>query len=317
MNIILQALPFLKIPAADSLKTPPPNVVDSAKVAIKDIADKLANNPSEVVSGLIDSGLQFGLKVLAALAIYFVGIWLIRRIRNIINRIFLRRGTDKAIVSFVNSFVSISMTILLIVISISTLGVNTTSLAALLAAGGMAIGMALSGTVQNFAGGIMILVFKPFKVGDLIKAQGYEGYVQEVSIVSTKIRAFDNSIIIMPNGALSNGNIDNFSHNDVHRVSWGLNLEYGTDFAFAKEKILDILRKDSRIINMPDSEIPVPTVNLTSMKDSTIEISVRAWVKVEEYWFVLHELNERFYTILPQHGLKFGYPKLDVNIKQN
>lgn len=315
MYTILQTLPkmpFLTTPPADSV-----NVADSAKAAIKQFANQLANNPNEVVNDLVESGLHFGLKVLAAIAIYFVGAWIIRRIRNVINRIFQRRETDKAIVTFVNSLISISLTIILIIITVSTLGVNTTSLAALLAAGGMAIGMALSGTVQNFAGGIMILVFKPFKVGDFIKAQGYEGFVHEVNIVSTKIRAFDNSIIIMPNGSLSNGNIDNFSQNELHRVSWNFNLEYGTDFNLAKEKILEIIRRDGRIVNIPDSEVPVPTVSLTAMKDSTIELTARAWLKVEDYWMVMYDLNEHFYKILPQSGIKFGYPKLDLNIKRS
>ena len=123
--------------------------------------------------------------------------------------------------------------------------------------------------------------------------------------------------IILPNGSLSNGNIDNFSQNAQHRISWRLNLEYGTDFSLAKEKILEIIKRESRVINIPDSEVPVPSVSLTAMKDSTIELTASAWVNVEDYWKVMHDLNEQFYTMLPQSGFTFGYPKLDLNIRRN
>lgn len=288
------------------------NIADSAKVAIKQFAGDFAQNPSGVLTSLVESGIGFGLKVLAAIAIYIIGAWLIKRIGKIINSIFVKKGTEKAIVTFVNSLVSISLTIILIIITISALGINTTSIAAILAAGGMAIGMALGGTVQNFAGGVMILVFKPFKTGDYIKAQGYEGYITEINIVSTKIRTYENSVIIMPNGALFNGNIDNFSHNPLHRVAWSVNVSYGTEFKLVKDTLLDILRSDERIITT--GEAPEPSVNLSGMKDSSIEFSAKAWAKVEDYWSVLYDINEKIYTTLTQKGIQIPFPQLDVHL---
>ena len=240
---------------------------------------------------------------------------IIRRIKKILHKVFTKKGTDKTIATFVTSLVSITLTVLLIIITVSQLGINTTSLAALLAAGGMAIGMALSGTVQNFAGGIMLLIFKPFKAGDYIKALGHEGFVTEVNIVSTKIRAFDNSIIVLPNGALSSGNIDNFSHNPTHRCSWTVNVSYGSDPDKVREILLGMFKGDDRILDSTTPGIPDPTVNLTALKDSTVEFTLRAWVKTDDYWPVLLQYNEELYKKLPAGGVSFAFPQMDVFIK--
>ena len=184
---------------------------DSVAVDLEQFAHNLITNPSGTLESLGQDIINFGLKLLAALAIYLVGAWLIRRIKKALGNMFAKRKTEKALASFIMSFTTIGLTILLIIISISTLGVDTTSIAALIAAAGVAIGMALSGTVENFAGGIMILAFKPFKAGDYIATQGYEGTVTAVSIVSTTITTYDNKAVILPNGTLFNGNISNYS----------------------------------------------------------------------------------------------------------
>ena len=197
------------------------DTLNQIQAEIAEIAHKIANTPTDVlIKDLVDSSVSFGLKVLAALVIYYIGAWLIRKIRRIIENILERKKTDPAITSFILSIATIAMTIVLIIVTIGTLGIDTTSLAALLAGGGMAIGMALNGTVQNFAGGIMILIFKPFKAGDYIEAQGYSGTVSEVTITSTKLATTDNKVIIIPNGILSNGTINNYV--DLVRLSAGL-----------------------------------------------------------------------------------------------
>ena len=167
-----------QLPQLDSLNFNP----DSAKVALTNIAQEIVSDPNKFIQDLIHDAISFGLKVLAAIVVYAVGVWLIRRVKVLLRRIFERKHTEKTLSTFITSLVSITLTMLLVIITIGTLGVNTTSIAALLAAGGMAIGMALSGTVQNFAGGIMILLFKPFKAGDYITALGYSGIVSEVNI---------------------------------------------------------------------------------------------------------------------------------------
>lgn len=296
-----------------------PQVISNMNDSIKNVADnmlaKAKADPATFLQELGHSIVEFSFKLLAALLIYALGAWIIGRVKKAMARHFLRRGTEKTIASFTVSFVSISLTVLLIVISISTLGINTTSFAALLAAGGMAIGMALSGTISNFAGGIMILAFKPFKVGDFINAQGYSGTVQSVSIVNTKILTTDNRLIILPNGALSNGNIDNYTAMPLRRLDLDVNVEYGTDADRCIELLTKIVSEEPRII---DSNVPGakdPFIALMSMNDSNISFVIRAWLNAEDYWSVKFDLNKKIYTVLPQNGIQFAYPQLNVTLK--
>ena len=272
---------------------------DSARATIEKFAENLAANPQGTLESLLQDAIHFGIKLLLAILIYIVGAWLIRKVRKVLVRMFTRRGSDKALCSFVTSLVSISLTILLI----------------MLAAGGMAIGMALSGTVQNFAGGIMILVFKPFKAGDFIEAQGYSGTVNIVTILSTTLTTVDNKEIIIPNGALFNGNINNYSRNPLRRVDWEVNVEYGTDAARCSEKLLELVRSDSRVLDSSTAGAADPRVVLSRLGDSSVVFSVRAWVKTEDYWDVYFDFNNKVYSELPKSGIAFPFPQLDVNIK--
>lgn len=281
--------------------------------------------------------LHFGIKVLAAFLIFGIGILLIRWVKSLLQKMFARRKTEPTIASFVSSFVSISLTVVLVIVSISTLGVNTTSLAALLAAGGMAIGMSLSGTVQNFAGGIMLLAFKPFKAGDFIEAQGTSGKVIEVNITATKILTVDNRVVILPNGALSNGVINNYNGRPLRRVDWEVSVSYGVDAQKCKEAILAILNSDKRVlqsntnmkklykelnissyqlstVNYRMDSIPAPFVALKSLNENDITFVVRAWVRGADYWDVYFSIQERFYTELPPQGFTFAYPHMDVTM---
>ena len=293
------------------------NKADSAKVAFQRFAEMMAADPGTALQQLGRQALQFGLKVLVALVVYFVGAWIIKRIKRALQRLFERKKTDRAMASFISSFVSISLTILLIIVLISTLGVNTTSLAALLAAGGVAIGMALSGTLQNFAGGLMLMAFKPFKAGDYIEAQGYAGVVTEVTIVGTHLTTIDNRRVILPNGALSNGNIVNYSSFPLRRIDLPVSVEYGTSAAACKEKLLEIIREDERILDATTPGAADPFVALQKLADSSVNFIVRVWVKGTDYWPVSFDLNERIYTNLPQAGIKFPFPQLDVHVHPN
>ena len=290
------------------------DTLNQIQAEIAEIAHKIANTPTDVlIKDLVDSSVSFGLKVLAALVIYYIGAWLIRKIRRIIENILERKKTDPAITSFILSIATIAMTIVLIIVTIGTLGIDTTSLAALLAGGGMAIGMALNGTVQNFAGGIMILIFKPFKAGDYIEAQGYSGTVSEVTITSTRLATTDKKVIIIPNGILSNGTINNYSGRTIRRVDLTVDVEYGTDSDQAKALLMKIIKEDSRILDAP----AMPFVALSALRDSSIQFTVRVWVKSEDYWSVYYDTLEKIYKQLPQHGIQFPFPQLDINIKQN
>ena len=303
---LLQNIPVPEI-NADSLE---------AKKAL--LAEKILDTPPrQLLAELGEQAIQFGLKVLAALAIYIIGAWLIRVIRRAVRRGFERRKTEATLVSFVDSLISIGLWVILIVITISTLGINTTSLAALLAAGGMAIGMALSGTVQNFAGGIMLLVFKPFKVGDFIEAQGFYGTVTELNMVSTKIITPDNRVIILPNGALSNSNINNNTGLPLRRVDVTVNVAYGSDAEKVKQALLEIASTAPMLLDGKTPGASDPYVVLTELAASSVVFSLRGWTKSADVIFARYWLQENIYSQLPsKYGIQFPFPQMDVHISQ-
>lgn len=307
--------------------TIPPS--DSIRAVTENIIKQATTDPESFWHGVLDSVIHFGLKVLVAFVIYLIGAWLIKRVKRLLVRVFERRHTERTLATFISSLVSITLTVLLVLATIGTLGVDTTSFAALLTAGGMAIGMALSGTVQNFAGGIMLLIFRPFKAGDFVTASGVSGTVMEVTIVSTKVLTPDNRVVVLPNGALFSSNIENVSAQPLRRVNWTVSVEYGSDAEKCMEAILEIVRSDKRILTSADQRpktnsrsavntdglpIPDPFVALASLNENDISFVVRAWVHKEDYWDVFYDLNLRFYTELPQHGFGFAYPHMDVNI---
>lgn len=282
------------------------------------LIEKLSTTPvTTLVEELIDKAISFGMKVLTAMIIYLIGVWIIRKIKNVVGRIFVSKKTDAAIASFVQSIISISLTVLLIIITIGAVGIDTTSIAALLAGGGMAIGLALNGTVQNFAGGIMIIAFKPFKSGDYIEAQGYEGTVAEVNIVNTKLTTVDNKSVIIPNGALFNGTINNYSEKDIRRLDWTVSVEYGAEAQETKEVLISLLKNDNRILNTSSGAPADPFVALSELTDSSVKFVMRGWVASSDYWNVKFAINERIYEELPKNGIKFPFPQMDVHVHQD
>ncbi|MBR1928216.1 MAG: mechanosensitive ion channel [Paludibacteraceae bacterium] len=290
------------------------SVNDSIKQHTEDMLYQLQTNPRGYFEELGHQAILFGIKVVIALIIYFVGAWLIGKIKKMQKRRFERRKVDPTVASFVYSATSFSLTVLLIVITIGTLGIDTTSLAALLAAGGMAIGMALSGTVQNFAGGIMILVFRPFKVGDWISAQGYQGVVTNVAITNTRIKTIDGREVVLPNGALSNGTIDNHSTLPYRRVDMLVSVAYGTNADECIELLMKILKSDGRVLDSNIEGCQDPFVALKTLNSSDISFVVRAFCKNEDFWGLTYDLNKAIYTQLPENGIQFAYPHVDVTL---
>ena len=283
-----------------------------------EIAEILRNTPpKELIEEMVTSCIKFGIKLVIALLLYLIGAWLIRKSKNFIARAFTRRGADATLTSFIQSLVTAVLWILLIMFMIGTLGINTTSLAALLAAGGMAIGMAMSGTVQNFAGGLMLLAFKPFKAGDYIEAQGYAGTVKSINIVSTKIVTLDNREVILPNGALSNGTINNYSANPLRRIDLTVNVSYGCDAETVKAELMRIVGDQETILNAETPGAQDPTVVLSELKDSSVEFLVRVWVLATDFREVKYALTEAIYSGLPAHGITFAFPQLDIHLKHS
>lgn len=308
--------PISIIPALDSLaKT---DTLTAVQAEIAAVVEKVTTTPtSELIMDMVDSGVRFGLKLIAAFLIYIVGAWIIRRIKGILRKAFAKKHTDAAIASFVQSITSIALTVLLIIITVGTLGIDTSSIAALLTGGGLAIGMALNGTMQNFAGGLMILVFKPFKAGDYIEAQGHAGTVAEVNITSTKLTTTDNRVIIIPNGILSNDVINNYSGRQMRRLDITIGVEYGSSSQETKELLMSMITADERSLTMETGAPADPFVALSALNDSAVEFVIRIWVKSEDYWPLKFSLTEQIYNELPKNGIMFPFPQLDVNIKNN
>ncbi|MDP4269162.1 MAG: mechanosensitive ion channel [Bacteroidota bacterium] len=257
--------------------------------------------------------LSFGTKILIAILIYFVGRWIIKKLKRICTRIFERREIEPSLRTFLISLINITLTIVLLVIIVSVLGIETSSFVALFASAGVAIGLALSGTLQNFAGGVMVLLFKPYKVGDVIEAQGYTGTVKEIQIFNTILNTLDNKAIIIPNGGLATGIINNYSKENIRRIEWIYGIAYGDDFDKARTLILNLINEDNRILNSPAE----PFVALNKLGDNSVDIVVRVWVQSSEYWNVYFNLNERVYKSFEQAGLNIPFPQMDIHIKRD
>ncbi len=284
-----------------------------SSLSIVDKIDTLSTmSGAEIVKFAANTGIHLGLKIIAAILIYIIGGWLIKKIVKIIKKIFEKRKTEPSLATFLSSFISIALTILLIIITINTLGIDTTSLVALIGGAGLAIGMAMSGTLQNIAGGVMILLFKPFKVGDYIQAQGYDGYVRAIEISATHLTTFNNEKIILPNGLLFNGIIKNSTQTGKLRLEWNIDISYGDDFDIAKETILEILNEEPNIIKEGS---PAPTVVLTNLGESAVTLSAKAWCKYEDFWDTKFKINEKIYKVLPTKGIHFPFPQIDVHLK--
>lgn len=262
----------------------------------------------EFIEQIIILGTEAGKSILLAAIVAVIGYYIVRFINNMVARILERRNVEPTVQTFLKSFVNITLLILLILTVVSTLGVNTTSLAALLASAGLAVGMALSGNLQNLAGGIILLLFKPYKVGDYIEAQGVSGTVKAIQIFHTILTTPDNKELFIPNGALSSGNITNYSKNDLRRVDMVVSVEYGTDTEKVKQVTQELLRSDSRIL-----KDPAPFVAVNELGDNGVFFSIRVWVNGNDYWNVFFDTNERIYNEFNKQGIGFPFPQIQIH----
>ena len=255
--------------------------------------------------------------LIVAAIVYFVGSRLIKLVSKIVTKALERSKVDPSLFSFLTSIVNVVLWLVLVIIIISIFGIETSSFIALFASAGMAIGMALSGTLQNFAGGVMILLFKPYKVGDFIEAQGYAGVVKEIQIFNTIIRTGDVQIIIIPNGGLSTGTLKNSTKEPYRRVDLEFQFEYGADYDEVKAAILEILKQHPLVMQAPVADSPVvaaPWIGLSKLGDSGVVVATRSWCKGSDYWTVYFNLNETVYQMLKERGFMFPFNRVDVNI---
>ncbi|MBR5204868.1 MAG: mechanosensitive ion channel [Bacteroidaceae bacterium] len=264
---------------------------------------------NEVISKLIDGGIDLGGRILAALIIFFIGKYLINWANKLFAKMLQNRNVDASIQSFLKSIVNITLLVMLFLAVIGKLGIELTSFAALLASVGVAVGMALSGNLSNFAGGVIILVFRPYKVGDYIEAStGASGKVTDIQIFHTVLTTSDNKVVFVPNGSMSNAVVTNYNRKETRRLQFTFGVEYGTDFEFAKSVLLEIINKDSRIL-----KDPAPFIAVSELADSSVNIIVRVWVNSDDYWNVNFDMNKNVYATFNEKGISFPFPQLTIH----
>jgi small conductance mechanosensitive channel len=288
-----------------------PIAINSVEDVKESVEQLFSIDYSQLMDKLLEGALVVGLKIVAALLIYYVGRWFVRRVMKLMDKVYEKKSVEKSLRSFLSGVVKVLLYVVIVLIIIQVLGINTTSLVAMIASAGLAIGMALSGTLQNFAGGVMILLLRPYRIGDYIDAQGEEGTVTKIGLFSTEIITVDNRVIYIPNSTISTSVIDNYSTSEMRRVDWTVNVEYGSDPDKVRKVLVDMLRSDSRV-----AADPAPVVFLVNLADSSVQFSARAWCKNSDYWGLKFDIQERIYVELPKSGVNFPFPQLDVNIKK-
>ncbi len=262
----------------------------------------------QVLEQLTTWGVDIGKHILIALVVFIVGRFLVSIINRLVANMLVRRKVEPTIQTFLRSFTNIVLMILLVVSVVGALGVNTTSFAALLASAGVAVGMALSGNLQNLAGGLIILLFKPFKVGDWIEGQDVSGTVTAIQIFHTILTTGDNKMIYVPNGALSSGVITNYSQQGTRRLEWIIGVEYGADLDKVQQTVLEIIAADKRILDTPE-----PLIALSALSASSVDMTIRVWAASSDYWSVYFDMNRKIYDEFNRRGIDFPTPQLTVH----
>ena len=270
---------------------------------------EVTTNLDIILRKLFELGVTAGKHLLVAALVFAVGRLIIGIINKLVAKLLSRRHIDASVQSFLRSLVKIMLTVLLIISVIGALGVNTTSFAALLASAGVAIGMALSGNLQNFAGGLVILLFKPYRVGDWIEVQGVQGKVQEIQIFHTLLLQADNKVVFIPNGSMSTAVVVNYTRTDTRRVEWTVGIDYGESVDKAKDVILNTIKADQRIQTDPE-----PAVLVSALADSSVNLTVRVWVKNDDYWPVFHDIYNQIYDQFNAAGISIPFPQQTVHI---
>lgn len=277
----------------------PEQFTDFSNLTLNDLYNIAANFAVDIV-----------VKIIQIALIWFIGRWIGRRLIAICKAVMTRRNTNESVTTFTLSLIDVVVMIVLLIIIVGIVGIDTSSFIALFASAGVAIGMALSGTLQNFAGGVMILLFRPYKVGEFIEAQGVSGTVKEIQIFNTVVKTGDNKLILLPNGPVSTGIITNYSRENMRRVDLSYSISYGDDYEVARAVLLRLAGEDARIQVKPNT----PFVALGALSASSIDVTLRVWCKQEDYWGVLNDMNKKVYEAFPKAGLKFPYQTFTLHV---
>lgn len=303
---------MLRFLQAEQLPIPEvlPDSVQKARFA--EGVEKLTNlNLSQVWDEMVEWFIWTSIKLVIALIIFYLGRWLLRRVLAIVDRVLTAREVEQSLHKFLLTAAKVVGLVIIFLTIVSILGFDSTSFVAMLASAGLAIGMALSGTLQNFAGGVMILVQRPYKIGDFIETDLASGTVIDIRLFTTVLHTTDKKTIYIPNNTISTGVVINYSTSTTRRCSWKVSVSYGDNYDTIREAMLEIIRGDERVL-----ATPAPCVRIDALADSAVVIEARAWVENDDFWDVYDYITERFYKELPEHGANFPFPQLDVNIKR-
>lgn len=268
---------------------------------------------TEKIEKIYDTAIELlithGVNIVAAIVTLIIGLWIINRFVKVMKKVLVKREMDESLQPFLISLINIGLKVMLLISIASMVGIQTTSFIAVLGAAGLAIGLALQGSLANFAGGVLILLFKPYKVGDFIEAQGESGTVKEIHIFVSKIVTLDNKLVIVPNGSISNGNITNYSAMGIRRVDLTFGIHYKDDIKKAKEILLNTIKSNELIMKDPE-----PFVGVGNLGDSSVDIVLRPWCKVEDYWDVFFQCNEACKYALEENDITIPFPQTDVHL---
>lgn len=303
---------MLRFLQAEQLPIPAvlPDSVQKARFA--ESVEKLTSlDLSQVWDEMVEWFIWTAIKLVIALTIFYLGRWILRRLMAVIDRVLTARDVEQSLHKFLLTATKVVGLVVIFLTIVSILGFDSTSFVAMLASAGLAIGMALSGTLQNFAGGVMILVQRPYKIGDFIETDLASGTVVDIRLFSTVLHTTDKKTIYIPNNTISTGVVINYSTSTTRRCSWKVSVSYGDNYDTIRESMLEIIRRDERVLATPE-----PCVRIDALADSAVIIEARAWVENENFWDVYDSITERFYKELPEHGANFPFPQLDVNIKR-
>jgi small conductance mechanosensitive channel len=252
--------------------------------------------------------LPWGVNILMALAIFIIGKFIVNFLTNLAKRLMVKAKVDVILVNFIASIIKTVLLLFVVIAALDQLGVNTTSMIALIGAAGLAIGLALQGSLQNLASGVMLIIFRPFNAGDFIEAGGVSGVIEEIGIFSITMRTVDNREIIIPNGSVYGGTITNYSRHNTRRVDMTFGIGYDDDLLKAKEIIKRILSEDERIL-----VDPAPTVAVGELADSSVNFNVRPWCATSDYWGVYGDVHEKIKLIFDAEGISIPYPQMDIH----
>jgi len=297
MNILYAALPILQ-EATDGAGTATTEKINWTDPQV------LLDNVIPMVSG-------FGLKVLAALAVFIIGKWVARFLTNTTRKLMVRGSLDESVAKFLGNLVYMMLLMMVVIAALGQLGVPTGSFIAIVGAAGLAVGFALQGSLGNFAAGVMIMIFRPFKVGDFVEAGGHAGVIEEIQVFATMMRSPDNKVIIIPNGGVTGGSIVNYSTKDTRRIDMVFGIGYDDDIKQAKQILERMVKADSRVLADPE-----PTIAVAELADSSVNFVVRPWVASDDYWPTKFDLTEAIKLEFDKEGISIPFPQQDVHMHQ-